>query len=88
MNEKRIIFGVLNVKKLSRKQLKGKPLCERCWPGILPSNTEAWEVYLMARMDEMGITVSGIETSCRILGVNDPIECCIKVRNYFLLLGK
>ena len=59
----------------------GKPTpCGQCHEEISESNIEAWEVYQYSCIDAMGVTLSGIETACRILRVQDPDECVLKVR--------
>ena len=56
------------------------PDCEQCGrPDILEANNEACEVYRLASVDAMGLSVMGITKTAEVLGVADPLECLLKV---------
>ena len=60
-----------------------EPPCSTCFPGILPANLDAWEVYQKAcAEDSMGITAYGIEMACNDLEVKDKLECKMKVKEF------
>ena len=53
--------------------------CERCFPGVLPSNLDAWEVFRIASQNPLGISASEITAVARVVGVEDELECLQKV---------
>lgn len=62
-----------------------EPPCSTCFPGILPSNLEAWEVYQKAcAEDSQGITAYGIEMACNDLEVKDKLEVKMKVKEFIV----
>jgi hypothetical protein len=65
------------------RQISGRvPICEqgqKCFPGVLPENLDAWSVWQAASISEWGITPEGIEATCRMLGIDDPGEVLIKI---------
>lgn len=56
------------------------PDCEQCRrPDVLEANNEACEVYRLASIDAMGLSIMSIAKTSEILGVADPHECLLKV---------
>jgi hypothetical protein len=46
----------------------------------LEDNVEAWQIYQLACIGAMGITVEAIKKICDCFGVHDPAEILMKVK--------
>lgn len=63
--------------------LKG-PKCEECWPGCMPGNREAWEVFQRYSCP-MGPDTDAIMRLAERMEIADPLEVAERV---LTLLGE
>jgi hypothetical protein len=64
------------------------PPCGQCRPRIDERNWEAWEIYQFASMGPWGISMGEALELATKMGVEDPLETCIKVAEIIIAVAK